>query len=360
MQQHKLIEDYLNKALPKTISKKQMQNLREELLCHILDKVDFYIEIGYDIEAATKKAVEEMGDAEPVCADFKKIYKAMPHIFFFLSIIFLTLSVSLYFVISVILINEMEFYNLFVLLISAEAALFSAIVFAVGFALSNLRITFEKKLKKIIALLCSTIITSVCLFAFWGFVNLYDWYEPLSNVSVPTEQMQSLFPYHNITDEKDETTDLVVYHVPGTDLIELLCYGNYSTDCSIDYDVRYLKTHSLFLNKKFAFDTLYGEKMIYPHNNPAEAGKKGKFEGITYTPYTALDFYAIMITEGFSTYFISVSDIVQSGLTFEEFLETAIEQYKITKQAVEDKVFLDIPFEELFKEKTEYIYYCFS
>ena len=73
MQQSERIADYLEKAIPKTVSAKKYDKIRDELLSHILDKADFYIEIGYGKDEAYEKALEEMG--EPEEADVEKVFE---------------------------------------------------------------------------------------------------------------------------------------------------------------------------------------------------------------------------------------------------------------------------------------------
>lgn len=93
MQQHKIVEDYLNSVIPQKISDSTKAELRAEIECHIYDKAEFYMEIGYDEEAAFGKAVEEMGETEEVKAEFESIYKdsTLKGIFLFLGMCTLNL-----------------------------------------------------------------------------------------------------------------------------------------------------------------------------------------------------------------------------------------------------------------------------
>ncbi len=75
MQQRKIVEDYLNSVIPQKISETTKARLRTELECHIYDRADFYMEIGYDEDAAFEKAIEQMGEGEEVKAEFVSIYK---------------------------------------------------------------------------------------------------------------------------------------------------------------------------------------------------------------------------------------------------------------------------------------------
>ena len=75
MQQSDWIEGYLEKAVPKTVSGKKYADIRDELTSHILDKVDFYIEIGYNEKEARAKAIGEMGTAEQINSQFEDVYR---------------------------------------------------------------------------------------------------------------------------------------------------------------------------------------------------------------------------------------------------------------------------------------------
>ncbi len=75
MQRAKIVEDYLNSVVPKNISDSTKTEILAEIECHIYDKAEFYIEIGYDEETAFQRAVDEMGESEDVREEFNAIYK---------------------------------------------------------------------------------------------------------------------------------------------------------------------------------------------------------------------------------------------------------------------------------------------
>ena len=74
MQQRKIIEDYLDSVIPQKISESTKKRLRAEIECHIYDRADFYMEIGYDEDAAFEKAIEQMGEGEEVKTEFESLY----------------------------------------------------------------------------------------------------------------------------------------------------------------------------------------------------------------------------------------------------------------------------------------------
>ena len=75
MQRLEIVDDYLKSVVPKNIAESKILELRAEMECHIYDKAEFYIEIGYDEETAFQRAVDEMGEAESVKEEFNSIYK---------------------------------------------------------------------------------------------------------------------------------------------------------------------------------------------------------------------------------------------------------------------------------------------
>ncbi len=60
------IENYIDSIVPKNLSKKKKQLIRDEIGTHIYERVDFYKEIGYDENASVEKALADMGEDEEV------------------------------------------------------------------------------------------------------------------------------------------------------------------------------------------------------------------------------------------------------------------------------------------------------
>lgn len=73
------IRNFINSFIPENIPKKKRQQLYDEIECHILDRADFYVEIGYDEETALKKSMECFGEEnemrESVKKDFEELYR---------------------------------------------------------------------------------------------------------------------------------------------------------------------------------------------------------------------------------------------------------------------------------------------
>lgn len=72
------ITEFVDSFIPKNISKKKALILKDELVCHIMDKADFYKEIGYDDAESVNKAIEDFGtdemDKKYICSEFEELY----------------------------------------------------------------------------------------------------------------------------------------------------------------------------------------------------------------------------------------------------------------------------------------------
>ena len=69
---------FVDSFIPKNIPKKKARVLKDELTCHILDKADFYREIGYDDAESINKAIEDFGTQESeksfIFNEFEELY----------------------------------------------------------------------------------------------------------------------------------------------------------------------------------------------------------------------------------------------------------------------------------------------
>lgn len=95
MQKDRFVDDVL-----KLIKNKSAKNqIKTELEAHINDKIDYYIDIGYDEITAEQRAVEEMGSAEKIAPPLNELhktkwYKFIPNI---LAVIYATGFIALSF-----------------------------------------------------------------------------------------------------------------------------------------------------------------------------------------------------------------------------------------------------------------------
>ena len=73
------INAYLDSVIPKSMPKKKRQELIDEYISHIYEKIDLYKEIGFAEDDALEKALSEMGNTDEtkkeINASFEKLYK---------------------------------------------------------------------------------------------------------------------------------------------------------------------------------------------------------------------------------------------------------------------------------------------
>ncbi len=81
------VNEFINSFLPDNISKKKRQQLYDEIECHILDRADFYIEIGYDEETALMKSMECFGEESEMKESIKKDFEELYHERFYYAVI---------------------------------------------------------------------------------------------------------------------------------------------------------------------------------------------------------------------------------------------------------------------------------
>lgn len=73
------INDYVNSLVPLNIPKRKRKDIREELLSHIFDRIDYYKEIGYDTDSAIDKALCDMGEDEATKASVRNEFEQLHH-----------------------------------------------------------------------------------------------------------------------------------------------------------------------------------------------------------------------------------------------------------------------------------------
>lgn len=72
------VTEFVDSFIPKNLSKKRAESLKAELTCHIMDKADFYMDIGYDKMKSMNKAIEDFGtdenDKNFIFNEFEELY----------------------------------------------------------------------------------------------------------------------------------------------------------------------------------------------------------------------------------------------------------------------------------------------
>ena len=81
------INEFIDSFIPDNIPKKKRQQLYDEMECHILDRADFYTEIGYDRETALKKSMECFGEEKEISEEVKADLYGLYHERFYYAVI---------------------------------------------------------------------------------------------------------------------------------------------------------------------------------------------------------------------------------------------------------------------------------
>ena len=149
MSKPKIVSDYLDAAVPKGLSASRRKLLTEELEGHIYDRVDAYMQMGYTKEESLQKAIEAMGDAEPVQVEFNRLYSGDT---------VLTCLVSFSMVLSALLFNCIFGNTTLSMPNTAELAV--SLIFVFSLILADIW-AYRKKRKKVLIALA---ITSAVLF----------------------------------------------------------------------------------------------------------------------------------------------------------------------------------------------------
>lgn len=71
------IAEFVDSFIPKNIPKKKALILKAELTCHILDKADFYREIGYDADESVNKAIDDFGTDKEVSNSISNAFEEL-------------------------------------------------------------------------------------------------------------------------------------------------------------------------------------------------------------------------------------------------------------------------------------------
>lgn len=72
------IQEFIDTFIPKNLSKKKRNLLKTELENHLLDKIDYYKDIGYGEAESTEKAMVDFGTDEnmkkSIFSEFEELY----------------------------------------------------------------------------------------------------------------------------------------------------------------------------------------------------------------------------------------------------------------------------------------------
>lgn len=88
---------YIAKACEAISDKSARVRVSSELESHILDKADYFRELGYDEQTAYEKATEEMGDAEDISAALGALHKSRSTVCMVLTVLFVLIIAAVHF-----------------------------------------------------------------------------------------------------------------------------------------------------------------------------------------------------------------------------------------------------------------------
>ena len=74
MREKMTLQDYINRVVMPISDEAAKNETALEIRAHLEERIEFYKEIGYDDETAEKKAIEDMGDPEPVGASLSRLH----------------------------------------------------------------------------------------------------------------------------------------------------------------------------------------------------------------------------------------------------------------------------------------------
>ena len=74
MREKMTLQDYINRVVVPISDEEAKNETALEIRAHLDERIEFYKEIGYDDETAEKKAIEDMGDPEPVGASLSRLH----------------------------------------------------------------------------------------------------------------------------------------------------------------------------------------------------------------------------------------------------------------------------------------------
>ncbi len=74
MREKMKVQDYINRVVMPFSDEAAKLETAREIRAHLEERIEFYKEIGYDDETAEEKAIEDMGDPEPVGASLSRLH----------------------------------------------------------------------------------------------------------------------------------------------------------------------------------------------------------------------------------------------------------------------------------------------
>jgi hypothetical protein len=90
-------EKFLEEVISQVKFKYDRYDIKKELEVHILDKMEYYIEQGYDIDKAEELSINDMGDAKVIGKELNKLHNPLIGLIWYLSNVFLVITIVISF-----------------------------------------------------------------------------------------------------------------------------------------------------------------------------------------------------------------------------------------------------------------------
>ena len=155
---------YISKACEAISDKFVRAQVSAELESHILDKADYFLELGYDEQTAFEKATEEMGDAEEIAASLGALHKSRSHICMVLTVLLVLITVAEHY-----FKGRMNYGADYEILVYHSIAMDFLSAAFIAVAVAVLLISYRKKRKWYSAVTCGILLVSFLVSLFIEF-----------------------------------------------------------------------------------------------------------------------------------------------------------------------------------------------
>lgn len=248
------------------------------------------------------------------------------------SVIFFMISLVLFSVTLFIPIED-EYLGRFLLFINpARVFVLMSLCFVVLFLIlcTNKGVSFS--LEKVFVAFVSIIYIGflvATIFAIEGNFSRHGTWIGISDESI--NEVNEYLPYHNayVSSEEDAYFEVSKMY----DNSSVFVYAINDIPYRFEYEAEYFESEIWFLNIKFMLDRTM--PTIFNDFDPKFMGtvKEGESEGIKYKVYVYCDDYAVGIGGINYGYFSIIKNSDEFSITVDDFVETAIEQFKTMQYA---------------------------
>lgn len=243
---------------------------------------------------------------------------------------------------------DTDWGDIFVLLNPAKVLLVSAVVFLIFFLVFYFsdREFKTKTIRRAFRFVLVVSVLAALSASMYGYNCEKNMWYTEENAEHYTE-IQKYLPYNDLFGSDGSSN--VVYQVSkssadsGTKHIAAMnFFETYSQPLSsghdVHYEAEYFKSRDFLLNIKFITDRTVPSVFNDFVDVEAEPAS-GEKDGIKYRLFVDCDSYAVSISGKGHAFYANLLDADDFGITAEEFVQTAIEQYRIMQKSAESDVY---------------------